>query len=354
MIHLKKLRSIGLTTLLMLAGCSLPINAGCPPDRYGNIIDLGNGQCQQLQGNPTSSSPRESSTVPQSSTSQSPGVESTGSQTSAQTFLWKAESAHNVVYLLGSVHFLAAENYPLPRSMQVAFDDAEGVVFEIDLNEQKTLEAQQMILEKAQPESGETLRASLSPKVYALATQKAAELGLPIEMFQNLEPWFFTLMILPLEFQKIGFEPQYGVDYHFYNQAVAQNKEILGLETLEYQISLFDRLSTADQQNLVLQTLEDLKSTETLLTELVSSWLTGNVPQFTQLALESFQSYPQLQQAFLTDRNLNWLKTIEPLFTQNKDYLVIVGAAHLVGDQGLIQLLNDRGYQFEQVSSPPN
>jgi uncharacterized protein len=345
MIHLKKLRSIGLTTLLMLAGCSLPINAGCPPDSYGNIIDLGNGPCQSLEGTPPASSPRQSSTVPQSSPA---------SQTSAQTFLWKAESAQNVVYLLGSVHFLAAENYPLPESMQAAFDDAEGLVFEIDLNEQNTSEAQQMILEKAQPESGETLRASLSPKIYVLATQKAAELGLPIEIFENLEPWFFTLIILFLKLQKIGFEPQYGVDYHFYNQAVAQNKEILSLETLEYQISLFDRLSIANQQNLVLQTLEDLKSTETLLTELVSSWLTGNVPQFTQLALESFKPYPQLQQAFLTDRNLNWLKTIEPLFNQNKDYLVIVGAAHLVGDQGLIRLLNDRGYQFEQVSSPPN
>jgi uncharacterized protein YbaP (TraB family) len=353
MIHLKKLRSIGLTTLLILAGCFLPINASCSPDRYGNIIDLGNGQCQQLQGTPAAS-PSQSSTAPQSSPAQSPGSVSTGSQTAAQTFLWKAESAQNVVYLLGSVHFLGAENYPLPESMQAAFDDAEGVVFEINLNEQNTSEAQQMILEKAQPESGETLRASLSPKVYTLATQTATELGLPIEIFENLEPWFFTLMILPLELQKIGFEPQYGVDYHFYNQAVAQNKEILSLETLEYQISLFDRLSTADQQNLVLQTLEDLKSTETLLTELVSSWLTGNVPQFTQLALESFKPYPQLQQAFLTDRNLNWLKTIEPLFQQNQDYLVIVGAAHLVGDQGLIRLLNDRGYRFEQVQSVPN
>jgi len=352
MIHLNlnKLRSIGFITLLLLGGCSSPINAGCPPDAYGNVIDLGNGQCQSLEGTPPSSSP-----VPaQANPAQVNPDQASRSQSPAQTFLWKAQSAQNEVYLLGSVHFLAENNYPLPAQMQAAFEDAEALVFEINLDEQNTSQAQQIILEKAQPEAGENFRDGLSPKTYTLATQKAAELGLPIEIFENLEPWFFTLMILPLELQKIGFDPQYGVDYYFYNQAVAQNKKILSLETLAYQISLFDRLSIADQESLVLQALADLQSTETLLTDLVSSWVTGDTAQFEQVALESFKTYPQLQQTFLTDRNLNWLKTIESFFQKNEDYLVIVGAAHLVGDRGLIQLLADRGYRFEQVPTTPN
>lgn len=77
----------------------------------------------------------------------------------------------------------------------------------------------------------------------------------------------------------------------------------------------------------------------------------GDTTKFEQIALESFREHPQLQQTFLTDRNLNWLKTIESLLKQDQDYLVIVGAAHLVGQQGLVNLLNDRGYRFEQVQN---
>ncbi|MGA0197940.1 MAG: TraB/GumN family protein [Prochlorotrichaceae cyanobacterium] len=115
---------------------------------------------------------------------------------------------------------------------------------------------------------------------------------------------------------------------------------------------MFESLSIQEQESLLLQTLADLKTTETLLTELVSAWRAGDTAQFAQISLDSFRKHPQLQQTFLTDRNLNWLGTIESLFDRNQDYLVIVGAAHLVGEQGLVQLLNDRGYQFEQVQGP--
>ncbi len=115
----------------------------------------------------------------------------------SKTFLWKVNSPQNTLYLLGSVHFLKADNYPLPQPMEAAFDDAEGVVFEVNFNEAQDRAVQQLVLQKALPEAEETLIGTLSPQTYNLAQQKAAELGKPMEPFHKFEPWFFTFSFLP-------------------------------------------------------------------------------------------------------------------------------------------------------------
>ena len=260
----------------------------------------------------------------------------------SKTFLWKVDSPQNTLYLLGSVHFLKAENYPLPQPMEAAFDDAEGVVFEVNFNEAQDRAVQQLVLQKAQPEAEETLIGTLSAQTYNLAKQKAAELGLPMEPFHNFEPWFFTFSFLPLKLQQLGFEASYGVDQYFFGQAVVENKEIVALETLEYQISLFDNLSAEQQEDLLLQTLLELDTLETYFNNLITAWFNGDLAEFTALFLASFADYPDLKEKFLTQRNRNWLPIIEFLLQQKKDYLVVVGAGHL--------FLENRGYLIEQVT----
>ena len=260
----------------------------------------------------------------------------------SKTFLWKVDSPQNTLYLLGSVHFLKAENYPLPQPMEAAFDDAEGVVFEVNFNEAQDRAVQQLVLQKAQPEAEETLIGTLSAQTYNLAKQKAAELGLPMEPFHNFESWFFTLSLLSLKLQQLGFEASYGVDQYFFRQAVAENKEIVALETLEYQINLFDNLSAEEQEDLLLQTLLELDTLETYFNNLITAWFNGDLAEFTALFLASFADYPDLKEKFLTQRNRNWLPIIEFLLQQKKDYLVVVGAGHL--------FLENRGYLIEQVT----
>ena len=235
--------------------------------------------------------------------------------------------------------------------MEAAFDDAEGVVFEVNLNEAQDKAVQQLVLQKALPEAEETLIGTLSPQTYNLAQQKAAELGLPIEPFHKFEPWFFTFSFLPLKLQQLGFQASYGVDQYFFRQAVAENKEIIALETLEYQISLFDALPAEEQEELLLQTLLELDTLETSFNNLITAWSNGDLEEFAALFLASFAPYPDLEEKFLTQRNRYWLPTIESLLQQKKDYLVIVGAGHLVGEEGLIQLLENRGYLIEQVAA---
>ncbi|NET38711.1 MAG: TraB/GumN family protein, partial [Cyanothece sp. SIO1E1] len=121
-----------------------------------------------------------------------------------EIFLWQVESPTNTLYLLGSVHILQAADYPLPQPMQAAFDQAEKLVFEVDLAELETSSTQTLILQKAAPDQNETLRTSLTPETYQLAQRKAAEIGLPIAAFDSFEPWFFVLSLVTLKLQSLG------------------------------------------------------------------------------------------------------------------------------------------------------
>lgn len=128
-------------------------------------------------------------------------------------FLWEVEADRNQVYLLGSIHLLKAEDYPLPAPMETAFQAAETLVFEVNPASLTSVSSQFTLMGYAQPEAGESLKASLSPDTYALAQQRAQELSLPMAIFDPLEPWFFALTLTPLKLLSLGFEAQYGIIY---------------------------------------------------------------------------------------------------------------------------------------------
>lgn len=269
-----------------------------------------------------------------------------------KAFLWEIESPNNTVYLLGSVHFLRPTDYPLAPSIQAAFDDAENVVFEIDIADTESPETVQSFLQAATPDSpDERLATALDDETYQLAEAVSAELGIPLIGFNNLEPWAFYLSVASLQTTQLGFDPDYGVDFYYYSQAVQQNKPVLTLETIAEQLSFFDQLSVTVQADLVEQTLLELDNFEEDLNNLVAAWKVGNISEFETLVIDGFNDYPEAYNAILVQRNQNWIPTIESFINQSEDYLVVVGGAHLVGDDSVIALLEDKGYTVEQVDN---
>ena len=257
------------------------------------------------------------------------------------------------VYLLGSIHLLKAEDYPLPEPMEAAFATAETLVFEVDPAQLTSITAQMTLLAAAQPEAGETLR-TITPAIYGLAQQRAKELGLPLILFNDLEPWFFAFTVVPLKLMTLGFEAQYGIDLHFFKAAQNTDKTIESLESLDDQLNLFDNLSLGDQEAFLRQTLGELDSLETDMETVVGAWKEGDGAALERFLLGSFEAYPQLHDRLLSQRNQQWLPQIEGYVGQDQDYLVIVGAAHLLGEEGLVQLLRDRGYGVTQVQVAPD
>src|SRR5206468_4145063 len=169
------------------------------------------------------------------------------------------------------------------------------------------------------------------------------------EPMKQFKPWLLSLTLQGLEWQKAGFDADLGLDKHFYDLALAQGKNVQGLETLSFQLSRFDEMSMDMQDRLLSETLKELETTKTSFTRMADAWKSGDAPEIERLVLKDLKSEPQMYDRLLIQRNRTWLPKIEALFSRPKAAFVVVGAAHLVGTDGLLQMLRTKGYTVEQL-----
>ena len=266
-----------------------------------------------------------------------------------KSFLWQVRSDKGTTYLLGSIHLLKKENYPLKKIIDDSFDEAKGLLFEIDINNSRPEKIHQLMLQKGMNNDGTTLQQNVSKETYALLEDRTKELGLNIAAFSLLKPWFTALTIQALKLQKLGFDSSFGVDHYLARRAQRAGKPTGGLETTEFQIGLFDQLSVRDQELMLRQTLKQLDLLDQSVDRIVQSWSTGDVDSLEGLLLASMREYPEVYQKLLVDRNRRWLPKIERIIQQGERTMIVVGAAHLVGKDGLISLLRARGYKVEPL-----
>lgn len=268
---------------------------------------------------------------------------------STKSCLWRIQNPQNTVYLLGSVHLLKKENYPLRNIMLKAFEEAQTLIFELNLDSVETPAAQQMMLMKGLFTDDQTLKGCMNEKIYAEVARISQELGLNIAQMDKFKPWFFTLTLMAIKLQKLGFDQNLGIDKYFYQKAKQAKKKVDGLETIKFQIELFEALSEKHREELILQTIKEFDVIEQEMDKLLRAWQAGDTAALEQLMFQSFQDYPQLRQQFIVQRNMNWLPAIENCCQQTENYLVIVGTGHLIGQTGLINLLREKGYLIEQL-----
>jgi uncharacterized protein YbaP (TraB family) len=265
-----------------------------------------------------------------------------------KALLWKVSHDTRSIYLLGSIHYLKKENYPLHRAILDAFEASKGLVLEIDLNKVSPDVAQRVTLEKAIYADGSTLRQNISQETYQLAEQQAAQLGIDMKIMAPMKPWFVALTLVALKLQKIGLDSSLGVDHYLADRAKRNGKPTSGLETLEFQVGLFDQLSKRDQESLLREMVGEMNLLDRSMNEIVQAWLRGDSTSLEALLLATMKEYPELHEKIIVDRNRRWVSQIEKLLAQGGAVMVVVGAAHLVGEQGLIEMLKARGYRLEQ------
>jgi uncharacterized protein YbaP (TraB family) len=181
-----------------------------------------------------------------------------------------------------------------------------------------------------------------------LVSARAKELGLPLEPLKRFKPWSLALMLASLQWQKAGFDGELGLDRHFYDQATSVGKQVQGLETAEFQISQLDGIGMDQQERLLATTLKDLDNELANLTSLVQSWKAGDAAAVERIVLADVKQEPVMYQRLLVDRNKNWMPELEKLLARPRPAFVVVGAAHLVGPDGLVALLSAKGYRVEQ------
>lgn len=266
--------------------------------------------------------------------------------------LWKVSDADNSVYLLGSMHLLTEADYPLAPAVEAAFADSAQLVFEIAPDNLDQARLAQAMLQAATRTDGKTLQQSLPTPTWKALQAYAQTQGMPVAALQNYKAWFVALMVMMGESQKAGVNPALGLDQHFMQRAALAGKATAGLESAESQIALFDGMGTQAEQQFLQETLADAPRTKAQLDELLGAWRQADEAVLERLGLKELRrDYPALYQSVNVARNRAWLPRVEALLRDSRrdNALVVVGALHLLGDDGLVRQLARRGYRVQRL-----
>jgi uncharacterized protein YbaP (TraB family) len=257
---------------------------------------------------------------------------------------WSVQGRHNTLWLLGSVHLLRPEDSTPPPAVLRAYTASKGLVMELDLGKAgpETLLASNLSLFTL-PE-GRTLRDVLGADVHARFVRAATPLGLDPQFMDRFQPWFAAMTFEQLLYAKQGYDALAGVDQQFARLAAADGKPITGLETLDEQLGFFASMTPAEQRDLLRDTIDDAADADTTLATTVDAWRRGDTRALEALLQEGREKSPALYRRLTTERNARWLRRLLPLLESRDNQLVIVGALHLVGDDGLVKLLERQGY----------
>ena len=267
----------------------------------------------------------------------------------ARTFGWKATGKGGTIYLVGSIHVMSPSFYPLNPALDAAFNDSDLLVEEVDLAEMVDPTTQMSMLTRGMLPSGQSLDTLLTPATLALVKKATGDLGSAGAALMRFKPWMLAIALQGRELMKAGFDPALGLDQHFYDEAKAGAKAVQGLETVDYQISRFDGMTLEQQDRMLAETLKELETETAAVGKLGDAWKGGDVAAIEKIALADLKSDPVMYQRLLVERNRNWMPRIEALFARRGRALVVVGAAHLVGPDGLIAMLKAKGYTVEQL-----
>lgn len=263
--------------------------------------------------------------------------------------LWKAEGASNVVYLLGSIHLLQATNYPLPAVIESAFSNSQIAVFETDIDKMEEPAEQMAMMSKIMLPQGETLRQNLSSNVYESVSKHAADVGLPMALLDQYRPAAAVMTVEVMELTALGADPEYGVDKHFLKLARAGGKRVIPLETIDFQIGLLVGFSKEEENLMVEKSLEDIDNEKKLFGEMVAAWRTGDSAALEKMLNDLRTEAPSIFKRLVSDRTASWIPQFEKLLHGSQNAMVIVGAGHLVGSDGAVELLRKKRFKVTQL-----
>jgi uncharacterized protein YbaP (TraB family) len=262
--------------------------------------------------------------------------------------LWKAEGKSNIVYLMGSIHLMKPEDYPLPPPLEAAYSNSQITVFETDIAKMTDISGQLALVTKMQLPDGDTIQQHLTPETYAAFARHVKDSGMPMELFENMKPALAVTMLDVMEMTKLGADPEKGLDKYFDGKAHEDGKQIIGLETADFQMDLLTSLTRDEEEMLMKESLEDMDKAKDQLGEIMKSWRTGDSQGIEKLLNDAIREQPALYKRMLTDRNRSWIPRIENWLNGDKNVLVIVGSAHLVGNEGVVELLRKKGFKLTQ------
>ena len=264
-------------------------------------------------------------------------------------FLWRVDGpGGSVAYLLGSLHVLTPDFYPLDTAINQAFSASKTLVEEVDFDEMADPAQMMNALGKAMLTDGRTLDQIVAPATFAEVSRRAEAAGLPMMALQRMKPWLVAITLMEPSLQAAGFKTDLGIDKHFFDRAKAGGLKRQALETLAYQIDRFDELPPKLQEEMLVSSMKDIDTQVGNVREMAQQWAAGDIKGLEKSLLVGFADSPTLYARLLVERNHNWVPHVDACLQQNAGCFIVVGAAHLVGPDGLPMLLAKKGYKVTQ------
>ena len=273
-------------------------------------------------------------------------------QPARHALLWKVSDADNSVYLLGSFHLLKQDDYPLPKEIDAAFEDAESLVFEIDPREMTAPQTMGTIQKYAAYDAGKSLSTVLPKATHDKLGNLMSLSGGSVQALERSEPWMVSLSLVLGITNSLGFKSDLGVDRHLMARAAEAGKPTAGLETIEQQMKAMDAVPHAEQAQGLEEFLDDPKQAIRQLQDMHDWWRAGDAARLdSDMRAEMAKKSPESYRLLDVDRNNAWLPKIEARLQESRadDSLVVVGTLHLLGDDGLVEKLRAKGYAVERV-----
>lgn len=269
-------------------------------------------------------------------------------------FLWKVTTDTSTAYLIGTLHMVRGSFYPLPKEMEAAFHQSDFLVLEIDLSKSDPSVMQKLLATKGIYPSGDSLSKHLTDASRKALSDYLSKQGQPIAAYDRMRPWLVALLLTKGELQKMGFQPELGIDQHFLHEARATEKKVLGLETEEFQIGLLAGFPEDLQDEMLRLTLLEVSELRTVADDMMAKWRAGDDKGLDYILTKDTRKHPELlpvQDKMLYDRNITMTAKIETMLASGKTHFVAVGSGHMVGDKGIVALLRKKGYQVEQIKA---
>lgn len=270
-------------------------------------------------------------------------------QAASKGMIWEVKSGRGTTYLLGSIHVFRQDLYPLQDAIEQAFQQSKVLIVEADIRGLDGKKALEVMQARGTFQDGRSLEETVSKKTYALVRKNKGLLGNDLATINRAKPWYASTLVATLELSRAGFDVVNGVDSYFMNRAGEGKKKVVALETVDEQFRLFDQLSDESQDEMLFETLRELKGVSKDMNQMLERWSSGDGAHLEKLVKKEFLKNAEAYRVLLTERNQRWLPRIQACITQGESCMVVVGAAHLLGADGLIEQLRKQGYDVRQL-----
>ncbi|HJV35738.1 TraB/GumN family protein [Geomonas sp.] len=267
----------------------------------------------------------------------------------AESSVWKAQKGNAVIYLGGTCHVLRQSDFPLPPEFAKAYGASQVVVFEADPGELQDPAMQKKALARSIYPDGSTIDKHLSPDTYAQLAAYCQANNIPLAALRQFKVSVAMVSLTFLELMKLGVD-QKGVDYFFYELAKKEGKKVEALESADEQLEALVTIADGNEDEFVSYAIRDLGTLKERFAELAGAWRTGDTVKLNELLVSQLRTEdPKEYQKLVVDRNRKWLPAILGYHASRQTRLVLVGAAHLVGPDGILEALKKKGYRVEKL-----